>query len=224
MGFNRTIRDYQIRLNSLGILSKPLVVDNLTGPKTRSALALGLEYLGVKKNEEIFHSSGLTRVHWHWTASSYTVTDGDLDHYNDVIDHLGNRFPGEAPAEDQAYYRAGYRGVSHTLNANTGAIGISIDCMHGAMAQGPKVDPGAYPLTWDAVDGMLMRTAEYCKRFNIKVSKWTTLSHAEVQENIGIKQNGKWDIRVTPDDPTKLLTALEVGDIFRARLVDKFLC
>lgn len=220
------IRNYQIRINSLGFLQRqgfdPLVVDGMEGEKTRSAIEQGLSYYGFSHKDLLLSPSGILRVHWHWTAGSYTVSDETASHYNMVIDYKGQRYDGGALPAQQAAYIPGQVGVSHTLNANTGAIGISVACMHGATTSGDKVTMGKYPMTWESIDEMLKATAELCKEFDIVPSPWTTLSHAEVQPNIGIKQRGKWDIRVLPDRPNALLDAREAGDILRKRMNEKF--
>jgi hypothetical protein len=222
---NRTTRDLQIRLNSLDFLSeykKPLLaVDGMNGPNTQYAVKCALEYFDADQVEDLFHPSGINRVHWHWMASGYAVSKTSLAHYNDGVDHMGNVYDGGALAQLQAEYSYRNRiGVSHTFMANTGSIGIGIACMAGASCSGSTVDAGKFPITWEGIDGMLKRTAEYCKLYDIKPSPWTTLTHAEVGPNIGIKQRGKWDIRVLPDDLSKLLPAKQAGDILRERLKD----
>ena len=222
----RPVRDYQIRINSLKMDERMgieiLEVDGMRGAKTLAAVEAAKDYYGYTNADYLFDPSGIQRVHWHWTAGSYTVTEETRSHYNMVIDHKGQRYDGGSPAAQQAHYAPGKVGVSHTLNANTGAIGISVACMGNATESSGSVDMGKYPMTWVSIDAMLEATAEYCREFDIRVSPWTTLSHAEVQENLGIKQRGKWDIRVLPDRPTKLLTAREAGDVLRERMVEKF--
>lgn len=216
---NRTARDYQIRLNSLGFLSTPLIVDGMTGPKTRRAIAQGMEFEDVQTSEDLFHPSGINRIHWHWMGSSYTMSKAALSHYNDGVDYEGNVYDGGAPAAQQADYSHPRRiGVSHTYRANTGAIGIGMACMAGATTKGNTVDCGKYPLTDKAIDGMLKRSLEYCELYDIRISPWTCLTHAEVGLNIGLKQRGKWDIRVLPSNPTRLLGIREAGDILRERM------
>lgn len=218
-----TIRDYQVRVNSLGVLQrigKPaLVVDNITGSKTNEGIGLAKQFLNVKNNEDIFHPSGIKRIHWHWTAGSYNVTADTTSHYNFVYDEKGKEYAGK-PVLDQARYRAGVYGASHTLMANTGAVGLSVAGMHGANViwGSGVVYQGEYPLTWDAIDAMLKKTVQLCREYDIKPSIWTTLSHAEVEETLGIKQRSKWDLRVLPES-TKLMTAKDCGDVLRERLL-----
>lgn len=218
-----TTRELQIRLNALEIYKdlgvKPLVVDGLNGGKTRQALHHAMRIKGVDVIHKLFDPSGINRVHWHWTGGTYEVTGFEKDHYHGVYDYLGGKHYTDHRPEDQADYSYSKGiGCSHTLKANTGALGLSIDCMGGASENGHTVDHNGYPPTWPQINAMLEDTAMYCKKFDIPVSRWTTLSHAEVQPTLGIRQKWKWDIRVLPDDPTKLLDAVEVGDILREKL------
>lgn len=216
-----TVRDYQARVNAI-FNDDILVVDGMNGPKTRDGIAKAMHKKRVSKQQDIFHDSRIHGVIWHWTASKYEVTADDLAHYNDVHDYEGNSYDGGAPAQHQANYdwRRGI-GVSHTLNANTGRIGQAFSGMEGAEGW-PLMRWGDYPLTWAGIDAMLKRTAEYCEDFDIPVTRWSTLSHAEVQQTLGIAQRGKWDFMVLPGMP-KTDNAVKIGDILRDRLKEKFL-
>lgn len=225
MNYPVTVRDYQIRLNSLKLPnSTVLVVDGMNGPKTRKEIELAVRTLGLQSGVQIFDPSGINRVHWHWTASTYNVTWDVRRHYNNVFDHEGNEYDGGTPAQQQAMYLPNRFGVSHTLNGNTGAVGLAVVGMSGANANwgANTVDQGKFPMTWEAIDAMLEKTVEYCRAFDIKPSPWTTLTHAEVQTNIGIRQNGKWDIRCLPDNPKQLLTEIAAGNALRKRMMEKF--
>lgn len=219
----RSVRDYQIRINSLGVLPVSLLVDGMNGPKTRQAIAETMRVYGYRNQLEMFDSSGINRVHWHWTGGNHIPSDFDRRAYNELFDNMGNLYDGGSPAQQQAFYQPGRVGVSHTLNGNSNAIGLAIAAMGNASERGGKVEAGRFPVTWDAIDGMLERTAEHCRAFDIKVSPWTTLTHAEVQPNIGIRQNNKWDIRVLPDNLTTLIDARRAGDVLRKRMVEKFM-
>ena len=219
-----TIRDYQIRVNSLNILPVSLVVDGQNGPNTRRGIALAMNFLGVQDQDEILDNSGLYRIHWHWTASTYMVTPKMLSHYNAVFDINGKYYPSVDPTEQARYSHINDVGVSHTRMANTHAIGLAVAAcgLRKANWHNNTVTIGKYPMSWKQIDAMLKRTAYYCKKFDIRVSKWTTLTHAEIQPTLGIKQNGKWDIRCFPDDK-RLWGAVEAGDYLRKRMVEKFL-
>ncbi|AGH07379.1 endolysin [Sulfitobacter phage phiCB2047-B] len=216
---NYTTRDLQARTNAI-LGYGALDVDGMKGPNTRKFVAEAMRLKRVKHEKDIFHDSGLHRIHWHWTASTYTVTPDDLKHYNDVHDYQGNSYDGAARAEHQANYdwRKGV-GVSHTLNANTGAIGQSVAAMQGAEGW-PKVKWGNYPLTWAGIDAMLDRSIHYSKTFDIPVTPWSTLSHAEIQQTLGIRQNNKWDYMILPDMDV-VMDAVECGNILRARMLER---
>lgn len=207
-------RDVQARVTSLGY--NPGVIDGMQGPKTRAATVQALSDRGLRYTSELFHKSGLHRVHWHWAASTYTITRELCSHYNGVSDHEGNHHEGGARPEHQADYRAGHKGVSHTRNGNTGAIGEAVTGMHGSKDH--PFDWGEYPLTWEAIDTMLQKTAEHCYDFDIPVSPTSTLSHAEIDETLGIRQNAKWDFMVLPG-MSHVKGAVAIGDILRKRLL-----
>jgi len=70
----------------------------------------------------------------------------------------------------------------------------------------------------------MFETAKLCKKYNIPVSPTTTLSHAEVEKNLGKKQRGKWDFVVLPFHPKlrKIKSAKACGDYAR-EMVSKYL-
>lgn len=216
---NYTTRDLQARVCALGFIT---AVDGMSGPSTRKAVAAAMRSRRVKTQSELFHDSGIHGLVWHWTGGRDMPSPDDLLHYNDVSDFEGNHYDGAARIEHQANYdwRRGI-GVSHTKNANTGRGGLAVAGMHGAKGW-PTLDWGSHPITWEGIDGMLERSAHYCKTFDIPVTKWSTLSHAEVEQTLGIKQKNKWDFMVLPGS-TAPVNAVIVGDILRERLVKRYM-
>ncbi|MFD2439714.1 N-acetylmuramoyl-L-alanine amidase [Paracoccus kondratievae] len=101
---------------------------------------------------------------------------------------------------------------SHTLNANGGAIGLAICAMAGAQER--PFSWGKAPITPAQVSALARETARLCRTYDIPVSRWSTLSHAEVQPSLGVVQRAKWDITVLPgmDGPADPIT---VGDRLR---------
>ena len=216
---NYTTRDIQARVCSLGFV---IDVDGMKGPSTRKAIKAAMRSEGVQSERELFHGSGIHSLIWHWTAGRDMPTKNDLKHYNDVFDFEGNQYDGGARIEHQANYDWRHRvGVSHSLNANTGRGGLAVAGMYNAEGW-PELKWGSHPITWEGIDGMLERSAEYCHAFEIPVSKWTTLSHAEIQQTLGIKQKNKWDYMVLPgfSEPKN---AVIVGNILRERLIERFM-
>ena len=189
-----SVRDVQARCAALGFDPGP--IDGMMGPQTRRATAAAFEARGVRKVADLFGPSGLHRVHWHWTAGADGLIDMERRAYNELVDRDGNVWDGVFRPEAQATYRIG-RAASHTLNANTGAIGLAADAMAGAQER--PFFAGAAPLTWPQVHALCERTAQHCEMYDIPVSKWSTLTHAEVQPTLGIRQRFKWDITWLPD-------------------------
>lgn len=160
--------------------------------------------------------TGLTRVHWHWTAGGGYPSDLDRQHYHYLIDRDGQVHHGRWPVEANIALKSGAY-AAHTLNANTGAIGIGVCGMAGASER--PFSPGRAPMTELQIDALVELTAQLCRDHGIQVARRTVLSHAEVQPTLGIKQRGKWDISwlpgmAAPSDPVR------VGDGLRARVVE----
>ncbi|WP_226781977.1 peptidoglycan-binding domain-containing protein [Oceaniglobus trochenteri] len=210
-----SIRDTQARCAALG--HSPGAIDGMMGPKTRAAISAALQARGGHGIADLFHPSGLHRIHWHWTAGAYGVIDMERRAYNELIDQDGNVWDGLFRPEAQANYRVG-RAASHTLDANTGAIGLSVDAMAGAQER--PFFAGRAPVTWPQVHALCERTAQHCAMYDIPVSRWSVLSHAEIQPTLGIRQRNKWDITWLPDmsapgDP------VQIGDRLRDMVIER---
>jgi len=210
-------REYQGRVN--GIMGGPvLTVDGMIGPKTRQGIQEAMKIKGVRNVEDLF-TRGVRGVVWHWTAGAHGVIELERDHYNWIFDRMGNIHDGNHTVQDQVNYdwRAGV-GASHTKSMNTGWIGLSVDAMAGAVES--PLNWGTNPLTWEGIDAMLDWTMDLCEEYDIPVSPWTTLSHAEVQQTLGVKQRFKWDYKVLPGD-TRARDARVIGDILRDRMITR---
>lgn len=212
-----TAREYQGRVN--GIMGGPvLTVDGMMGPKTRQAIQEAMKIKGVRHEKDLF-TRGVRGVVWHWTAGAHGIIELERDHYNWLFDRMGNVHDGNHTVQDQVNYdhRTGV-GASHTKSMNTGWIGLSVDAMAGAVES--PLNWGTNPLTWEGIDAMLDWTMDLCKEYDIPVSPWTTLSHAEVQQTLGVKQRFKWDYKVLPGD-TRARDARVIGDILRDRMITR---
>lgn len=159
----------------------------------------------------------MKRVIMHWTAGTYNVSALDKEHYHFIVSGDGVVVPGKWPVSANENPVKG-KYAAHTLNCNTGSIGISMACMAGAEENKTN---GKYPMTDVQFEAMCERVATLCFNYHIPITPKTVLSHAEVQTNLGIKQRGKWDFTVLPFKP-KLKGAKVCGDYARERVLFYF--
>lgn len=161
----------------------------------------------------------MKRIVGHWNGGGYIPSSLDKEHYHFLIDgdlviHRGLH-PVTAnipPLLSQDDYAA------HTKGTNSYAIGVSICCMAGAMER-PYV-AGLAPMKKDQWEKYLDLLAVLAQRYDIPVTDKTILSHAEVQANLGVKQNGKWDFSVLPFDRS-VKGAKAVGDLMRKGVLER---
>lgn len=177
------IRARQARCAALGFWPGP--IDGKDGPRTRAAYAAAIEAQRMR-GLPFQHVSGITRLHWHWTVGWRVPNSTDLRSYHCLI-------PGDgAPI----WPVSALTHRSHTLNANTGAVGISVCGMVGAVER--PFQTGPCPITPAQIDALAAESARLCRLYDIPVSPWSTLSHAEIQPTFGIVQRWKWDITWLP--------------------------
>jgi hypothetical protein len=161
-------------------------------------------------------AANMQRIHIHWTAGGHNANATDKAHYHILIEG-----DGELVRADKSI-KANERGsrmrrASHTLNANTGAIGVSMCSMAGARER--PFNAGRWPMTKAQWDIMVKVVADLAKRYRILVTPKTILTHAEVQPNLGIRQRNKWDItRLAFDASVRGFKA--VGDKMRQEVAD----
>ena len=154
----------------------------------------------------------MKRIHWHWTAGSYIASEVDKEHYHMVVEGDLDVIKGDHTIKDNEVLRGEGTYAAHTLSANTGAIGLSMCCMAGATET--PFNAGKFPMMPEQLMQLVNLTAQLCERYKIKVSRTTTLSHAEVQPTLGIPQRGKWDFTRLPFEPS-IVGAVAVGDYIR---------
>ncbi len=134
----------------------------------------------------------MSRIHIHWTAGGHSANATDKKSYHILIQGNGTLIRGNRPIDANEPGSTNKPPASHTKNANTGAIGVSMCCMVGGEENPFKA--GKSPLTSKQWDAMIDVVAELAERYNIPVTSKTILTHAEVEPNLGIPQTGKWDV------------------------------
>ena len=159
-------------------------------------------------------NAAMSRIHVHWTAGGHSANSTDKKAYHILIEGDGTLVRGNHSIAANARGASGPR-ASHTKNANTGAIGVSLCCMRGSRER--PFDGGPSPMTeaqWFRAHHVI---ADLAKRYGILITPTTILTHAEVEPNLHIQQNNKWDIvRLAFDDRFKGHRA--VGEEMRARV------
>ncbi len=142
-------------------------------------------------------AAAMKRIHVHWTAGGHRANATDRKAYHLLVQGDGSLVRGDSPIDANAP-GSRRKPAFHTLNANTGAIGVSMCCMADAR-EAPFV-PGPAPMTpvqWSATVQVVGRLA---RAYAIAVTPTTILTHAEVEPNLGIRQRRKWDITRLPFD------------------------
>jgi hypothetical protein len=179
-----TTKMLQARCAALGFWPGP--IDGDMGRRTRDAMAAA-ERSQEARGRPFIHPSGLTRIHWHWTGGAYQPNAIDCAHYHFIVDGDANVIACHDPVKH----------LSHTLNANTGAIGVAVAAMGKAVER--PFSRGPYPLLSRQLAALTALSARLCADYDIPVSRWSTMSHSEVQPTLGIRQRMKWDINWLPD-------------------------
>lgn len=158
----------------------------------------------------------MKRIHIHWTAGGHKANETDMKSYHILVEGDGELRRG---THSIAANSSGARGprASHTKNANTGAIGVSLCCMRQAVEN--PFNPGPSPLTPVQWKRAVEVVADLAERYGILVTPTTILTHAEVEPNLGIRQRNKWDIsRLAFDE--RFNGPRAVGDELRIRVAE----
>jgi hypothetical protein len=100
----------------------------------------------------------------------------------------------------------------HTLNLNTGSIGVACCGMMGSQEE--PFRPGPAPITEKQWRTMCIMVADLCRVYGIPITPETVLTHAEVWPTLGVRQNGKWDFTRLPHRPD-LRGSKAIGDYMR---------
>jgi hypothetical protein len=157
----------------------------------------------------------MKRIIWHWTAGTHKASKTDREHYHFIIEGDGTVVPGNKPPEANLSTKDGDY-AAHTKGCNTGAIGIAVAAMRGAVER--PFSAGPSPITPAQMKALVDLTAKLSRQYGIPVTPQTILSHAEVQDTLGIAQRGKWDITWLPGAATPA-RARVIGDQLRGSVL-----
>jgi N-acetyl-anhydromuramyl-L-alanine amidase AmpD len=152
----------------------------------------------------------------HWTAGAYACSAVDKEHYHIIVDGDGKLWRGDKSIKANVSTSDNDGYAAHTKNCNTKSIGVSACCMANAVES--PFNPGNYPLKPIQWDTLAEVVAELATKYNIKCTPTTIMQHGEVQDNLGIAQDGKWDIMKLPWDTS--LSGEDVGEQFRDKVAD----
>ncbi|MDW3222805.1 MAG: peptidoglycan-binding protein [Paracoccaceae bacterium] len=156
----------------------------------------------------------MTRIILHWTGGTHSPSSSEKKHYHILIDGEGEPHRGKLPISANVPPLRSGAYAAHTFRANSHSIGVSLCAMGGNARENP-FRSGPFPITRAQWEMLAQVAAELCLRYGIPVTRKTVLGHGEVQNNLGIEQNGKWDPLALPWDPQR--PYIEVGDGLRAR-------
>lgn len=156
----------------------------------------------------------MDRIILHWSAGPHRVTNLDRQHYHFIVSGAGELVSGVHPVSASLRPQKG-KYAAHTLNCNTGSIGIAMAAMAGAVER--PFNPGPAPITEPQLERFIKLAADLAREYDIPVTRKTILTHAEVERSLNIKQRGKWDICWLPGMPQPL-DPIYVGDLIRERI------
>lgn len=135
----------------------------------------------------------MERIHLHWTAGGNKANSTDKNAYHILIEGDGSLVLGNRSIKENAHPRTS-RYAKHTKDANTGAIGVSLCCMAGKKISESTYNKSTAPMTRTQWEKSFEVIADLAEKYDILVTPTTILTHAEVEPNLKIKQDGKWDI------------------------------
>lgn len=159
----------------------------------------------------------MRRIIGHWTAGGYKADAHSLGAYHFLVEGDGTVVGGKFPPEANQVLHPGQY-AAHCLNCNTGSIGVAMAAMRDATES--PFSTGPCPIRPEQLASFIALLALLSNKYFIPISRYTILTHAEVQPTLGIRQRGKWDIRWLPGMKTTA-PAVEVGDTIRERVSAK---
>lgn len=156
----------------------------------------------------------MNRIILHWTAGTNQPCSTDYEHYHYLINKDGVIIKGKFAPEDNLNCNDG-KYAQHCGGGNTGSIGISMCGMY--VPKNTDIKDTKFPLTKIQCEAAFKLIAELCKKYNIKITPQTVLTHYEFgQAHPKTSSYGKIDIIYLHAYPD--ITKNEMGNFIRSKV------
>lgn len=156
----------------------------------------------------------MNRIILHWTAGTNQPCSTDYEHYHYLINKDGVIIKGKYAPEDNLNCNDG-KYAQHCGGGNTGSIGISMCGMY--VPKNTDIKDTKFPLTKVQCEAAFKLIAELCKKYNIKITPQTVLTHYEFgQAHPKTSSYGKIDIIYLHAYPD--ITKNEMGNFIRSKV------
>lgn len=155
----------------------------------------------------------MKRIIIHWTGGIGKPNQHEKECYHYLIDATGKKHEGiYKPEDNENCYDGKY--AQHTGGGNTGSIGVAL-C--GMFNYRNRSDIGISPLTKIQCEAAFKLVSELCKKYNIKITPETVLTHYEFgKSHPKTSSYGKPDITFLP--PYSYLQPDEIGNFVRNKV------
>lgn len=161
----------------------------------------------------------MQKIILHWTAGAPLPCAEDLQHYHFLVNKDGLRISGIYAPEDNLNCADG-KYARHCGGGNTGSIGVAMCGMY--VPKGKTLADTPYPLTLKQTEATFKLCAELCKKYKIKISPTTVLTHAEFgAAHPNTSSRGKIDIICLPPYPE--IPEYQIGNFIRNKILWYFL-
>ncbi len=156
----------------------------------------------------------MKRIIIHWTGGSYNINTKILDSYHYAVMDSGKVLPcNHRPEDNENCNDANY--AAHTGGGNTGSIGVAMCGMY--VPNGVNIKKTKYPLTAKQCESCFKLVAELCKKYDIKVTPDTVLTHYE----FGLKHpntSSAWKIDIIYLPPYSWVEQNDIGKFIRTKV------
>ena len=156
----------------------------------------------------------MNKIILHWTAGTNQPCSTDYEHYHYLINKDGVILKGKFAPEDNLNCNDG-KYAQHCGGGNTGAIGVSMCGMY--VPKGVNIKETKFPQTRIQCEATFKLVAELCKKYNIKITPQTVLTHYEFgQAHPKTSSYGKIDIVYLHPFPE--IDKKNMGDFIRNKI------